>query len=54
MTRPAPTQGRADTGEDRTPDDVRSLKPIRTVQLDVVPEGQLALTMPVPTSIQAR
>ncbi len=41
-------------GEGRLSDDVRSLKPIRTVQFDVVTEGQLALHMPVPTSIQAR
>ncbi len=41
-------------GSGRMADDVRSLAPIRTVQLDVVTEGQLALHMPVPTSIQAR
>ncbi|MEU5775898.1 acetoacetate decarboxylase family protein [Streptomyces venezuelae] len=41
-------------GEGRTSDDLRSLKPIRTIQLDVTTEGQLALHMPVPTSIQDR
>ncbi|MER7079324.1 Acetoacetate decarboxylase (ADC) [Saccharopolyspora kobensis] len=42
------------TGEGRMSDDLRSLKPIRAVQLDVVTEGQLALHMPVPTSVPAR
>ena len=28
--------------------------PIKTIQLDVVTEGQLALHLPVPISIQAR
>lgn len=32
-------------------DDLRSLNPIRTLQLDVVTEGQAALHMPVPTSV---
>lgn len=41
-------------GEGRMADDLRSLRPIRTVQLDVVTEGQLALHMPVPTSGQSR
>ncbi|MGW2230031.1 acetoacetate decarboxylase family protein [Streptomyces formicae] len=41
-------------GEGRMSDDLRSLKPIRTIQLDVTTEGQLALHMPVPTSIQGR
>lgn len=41
-------------GAGRMADDVRSLKPIRTIQLDVVTEGQLALHMPVPTSIRGR
>jgi hypothetical protein len=41
-------------GEGRMSDDLRSLKPIRTIQLDVTTEGQLALHMPVPTSIQDR
>jgi hypothetical protein len=35
-------------------DDLRSLKPINAVQLDVTTEGQLALHMPVPTSVRAR
>ncbi|MBI0295321.1 acetoacetate decarboxylase family protein [Streptomyces sp. PRKS01-29] len=41
-------------GEGRMADDLRSLNPIRTVQLDVMTEGQLALHMPVPTSVQSR
>lgn len=35
-------------GQGRMADDLRSLKPIKTIQLDVVTEGQLALHMPVP------
>ncbi|PXX57397.1 hypothetical protein DFR70_11852 [Nocardia tenerifensis] len=35
-------------------ENLRSLKPIRTIQLDVTTEGQLALHMPVPTSVQDR
>jgi hypothetical protein len=41
-------------GQGRMADDLRSLKPIKTVQLDVTTEGQLALHMPVPTSVRAR
>ncbi|MER6987636.1 acetoacetate decarboxylase family protein [Saccharopolyspora hirsuta] len=41
-------------GEGRMSDDLRSLKPIKTVQLDVVTEGQLALHMPVPVSVPPR
>ncbi|MEW2514243.1 acetoacetate decarboxylase family protein [Streptomyces sp. NPDC046870] len=41
-------------GEGRMADDLRSLKPIRTIQFDVVTEGQLALHMPVPTSVRSR
>lgn len=41
-------------GRGRMSDDVRSLNPLRTIQLDVVTEGQLALHMPVPTSVQSR
>ncbi|MFF2518475.1 acetoacetate decarboxylase family protein [Streptomyces sp. NPDC058086] len=41
-------------GEGRMADDLRSLRPIRTVQLDVMTEGQLALHMPVPTSVQSQ
>lgn len=40
-----------DVGEGRMADDLRSLKPIRTIQLDVMTQGQLALHMPVPTSV---
>ncbi|MGD6747511.1 acetoacetate decarboxylase family protein [Streptomyces sp. BH106] len=38
-------------GRGRMSDDLRSLNPIRTLQLDVVTEGQAALHMPVPTSV---
>ncbi|MGI5218270.1 acetoacetate decarboxylase family protein [Nocardia sp. CA-290969] len=41
-------------GEGRMSESLRSLKPIRTIQLDVTTEGQLALHMPVPTSVQDR
>lgn len=43
-----------EVGEGRMADDLRSLKPIRTIQFDVVTEGQLALHMPVPTSVRSR
>ncbi|MFI6875506.1 acetoacetate decarboxylase family protein [Streptomyces sp. NPDC050400] len=38
-------------GQGRMSDDLRSLNPTRTVQLDVMAEGQAALHMPVPTSV---
>ena len=41
-------------GQGRMADDLRSLKPVKTIQLDVVTEGQLALHMPVPTSVPRR
>ncbi|MFD7671901.1 acetoacetate decarboxylase family protein [Streptomyces anulatus] len=41
-------------GEGRMSDDLRSLKPKRTIQFDVMSEGQAALHMPVPTSVQSR
>ncbi|WP_409180416.1 acetoacetate decarboxylase family protein [Amycolatopsis sp. VS8301801F10] len=41
-------------GEGRISEDLRSLKPIRTIRLDVATEGQLALHLPVPTSVQDR
>ncbi|MGV9292956.1 MULTISPECIES: acetoacetate decarboxylase family protein [Amycolatopsis] len=41
-------------GEGKMSEDLRSLKPVRTIQLDVATEGQLALHMPVPTSVQDR
>ncbi|NEB35789.1 acetoacetate decarboxylase family protein [Streptomyces sp. SID14515] len=41
-------------GEGRMADDLRSLKPKRTLQFDVMTEGQLALHMPVPTSVPRR
>ncbi|MEV7003815.1 acetoacetate decarboxylase family protein [Streptomyces sp. NPDC093982] len=43
-----------EVGEGRMADDLRSLKPFRTIQFDVMTEGQLALHMPVPTSVQSR
>lgn len=42
-----------DIGRGRMADDLRSLKPIKTVQLDVTTEAQLALHMPVPISVRA-
>ncbi|NEC42471.1 acetoacetate decarboxylase family protein [Streptomyces sp. SID8016] len=41
-------------GEGRTSDDLRSLRPKRTIQFDVMTEGQAALHMPVPTSVDSR
>ncbi len=41
-------------GEGRMSDDLRSLRPKRTVQFDVMTEGQAALHMPVPTSVKSR
>ncbi|MFJ5867950.1 acetoacetate decarboxylase family protein [Streptomyces parvus] len=41
-------------GEGRMSDDLRSLKPERTVRFDVMTEGQAALHMPVPTSVPPR
>ncbi|MFG3044954.1 acetoacetate decarboxylase family protein [Streptomyces sp. NPDC048241] len=43
-----------EVGQGRMADDLRSLKPIRPLQFDVVTEGQLALHMPVPTSVRNR
>ncbi|WP_019972388.1 acetoacetate decarboxylase family protein [Mycobacterium sp. 141] len=42
-----------DIGHGRMADDLRSLKPLKTVQLDVITEAQLALHLPVPISVQA-
>lgn len=39
-------------GQGRMADDLRALKPIKNIQLDVVTEGQLALCMPVPVSLR--
>ncbi len=39
-------------GQGRMADDVRALKPLKTIQLDVVTEGQLSLHMPVPVSVR--
>ncbi|MFD7408654.1 acetoacetate decarboxylase family protein [Streptomyces sp. NPDC059866] len=41
-------------GEGRMSDDLRSLKPKRTLQFDVMTEGQAALHVPVPTSVRSR
>ncbi|OKI94826.1 acetoacetate decarboxylase [Streptomyces sp. CB01249] len=41
-------------GEGRMSDDLRSLRPGRIIQLDVMTEGQAALHMPVPTSVRSR
>ncbi|GAB3204630.1 acetoacetate decarboxylase family protein [Nocardia tengchongensis] len=41
-------------GNGRMAEDLRSLAPLSTVRLDVMTEGQLALHMPVPTSVRAR
>ncbi|MGW4919795.1 acetoacetate decarboxylase family protein [Streptomyces albidoflavus] len=41
-------------GEGRMSDDLRSLRPKRTIQFDVMAEGQAALHMPVPTSVPYR
>ncbi|MFI9374410.1 acetoacetate decarboxylase family protein [Streptomyces parvulus] len=41
-------------GEGRMSDDLRSLQPKRTIQFDVMTEGQAALHMPVPTSVPSR
>ncbi|MEV0334400.1 acetoacetate decarboxylase family protein [Nocardia sp. NPDC050717] len=40
-------------GAGRVSDDIRSLQPIKTIQLDVMTEGQNALHMPVPTSVRS-
>ncbi|WP_280301576.1 acetoacetate decarboxylase family protein [Nocardia neocaledoniensis] len=44
---------RLEFGAGRVSDDIRALRPIRTLQLDVMTEGQNALHMPVPTSVRA-
>lgn len=41
-------------GQGRMADDLRALTPIKTIQLDVVTEGQLALHMPVPVSVRGQ
>ncbi len=41
-------------GEGRMSDDLRSLRPKRTIRFDVMTEGQAALHMPVPTSVRSR
>lgn len=41
-------------GDGRLSDDLRSLKPITTIRLDVATECQIALHMPAPTSVLRR
>ena len=41
-------------GEGRLADDIRSLKPIKTIRLDVLTEAQMALNVPTPTSVPER
>jgi hypothetical protein len=41
-------------GHGRLTDDLRSLKPLNTIQSDVTTNGQLALHMPSPTSVPSR
>jgi hypothetical protein len=41
-------------GHGRLTDDLRSRKPLNTIQFDVTTNGQLALHMPSPTSIPIR
>lgn len=41
-------------GQGRMADDLRALKPIKTIQFDVVTEGQLALHMPVSVPVRDR
>ncbi len=43
-----------EVGEGRMADDLRALRPGRTLQFDVMTQGQAALHMPVPTSVQAK
>ncbi|MET9125966.1 acetoacetate decarboxylase family protein [Streptomyces sp. NPDC004528] len=45
---------RLQVGEGRMADDLHSLRPIRILRLDVMTRGQLALHMPVPTSVPTR
>ena len=41
-------------GAGRLADDIRSLKPIRPIRLDVLTEAQMALNVPTPTSVPER
>lgn len=45
---------RLELGEGRMSDDIRALRPSRTLRLDVATEAQAALHMPVPTSVRPR
>lgn len=51
---PLPRNTGLHLGQGRMADDLRSLKPIRTIRLDVISEGQLALHMPVPYSVPGK
>ncbi|CAM3048360.1 acetoacetate decarboxylase family protein [Skermania piniformis] len=50
-TRMFPREVDLQLGSGRMSDDLRSLKTRRTIQLDVMTSGRLALHMPVPTSV---
>lgn len=47
-----PRGARLELGQGRMSDDIRALKPIRTLGLDVATEAQAALHMPVTTSVR--
>ncbi|MFE6920968.1 acetoacetate decarboxylase family protein [Nocardia sp. NPDC057663] len=49
-----PRRAQLRVGRGRMADDLRSLKPIKTIRLDVTTEAQLALHMPVPISVPTR
>lgn len=51
---PLPRHASLHLGQGRLSDDLRSLKPISTIRLDVMTEGQLALHMPVPYSVPGK
>ncbi len=48
-----PSDIELELGDGRMSNDIRALKPIRTLRLDVATEAQAALHMPVPTSVLA-
>lgn len=47
-----PRGAKLELGEGRMSDDIRALKPFRTLRLDVATEAQAALHMPVTTSVR--
>lgn len=53
-TKRFPSDVRLELGGGRMSEDVRSLEPLKTLQVDVVTESQLALHMPVPVSVATR